>query len=147
MRRRARVPASAVRRPQHDPRGLGSSEMNARYSRLFPVTERKSFEFLAETTNLANRLNVTGLNSTATVDAAGNITTPATLAPNGLARSAPAAVGPALQLVVTVVGSEAPAMLLPAPESASNTAGTKRLKARCFADTLRKSDLVLHVRN
>jgi hypothetical protein len=39
-------------------------------------------EFLAESTNLGNRLNVTGLNSTATVDAAGNITTPATLAPN-----------------------------------------------------------------
>jgi hypothetical protein len=57
-------------------------EINARYSRLFPVTEKKSVEFLAETTNLGNRLNVTGLNSTATVDAAGNILTPATLAPN-----------------------------------------------------------------
>lgn len=59
------------------------AEANARYSRLFPVTEKKSVEFLAETTNLFNRLNVTGLNSTATVDTAGNITTPATLAPNG----------------------------------------------------------------
>ncbi|MCU1233415.1 MAG: Cna domain protein, partial [Candidatus Solibacter sp.] len=58
------------------------AEINARYSRLFPITERKSAEFLVETTNLGNRLNVTGLNSTATVDAAGNITTPATLAPN-----------------------------------------------------------------
>ena len=76
-----------------------AAEINARYSRLFPVTEKKSVEFLAETTNLGNRLNVTGLNSTATVDAAGNITTPATLAPNGVARSAPAAIGPALQLV------------------------------------------------
>jgi hypothetical protein len=60
-----------------------AAEINARYSRLFPITERKNFEFLAETTNLGNRLNVTGLNTTATVDTAGNITTPATLAPNG----------------------------------------------------------------
>jgi hypothetical protein len=60
-----------------------AAEINARYSRMFPVTEKKSVEFLAETTNLGNRLNVTGLNSTASVDAAGNITTPATLAPNG----------------------------------------------------------------
>jgi len=58
------------------------AEINARYSRLFPITEKKSVEFLAETTNLGNRLNVTGLNSTATVDAAGNILTPASLAPN-----------------------------------------------------------------
>ncbi len=60
-----------------------AAEINARYSRLFPVTEKKSVEFLAETTNLGNRLNVINLNSTATVDAAGNITTPATLAPSG----------------------------------------------------------------
>ena len=59
------------------------AEINARYSRLFPVSEKKSVEFLAETTNLGNRLNVIGLNSTASVDAAGNITTPATLAPTG----------------------------------------------------------------
>jgi hypothetical protein len=63
-------------------RGGYAAEINARYSRLFPITERKSAEFLVESTNLGNRLNVTGLNSTATVDAAGNITTPATLAPN-----------------------------------------------------------------
>ena len=63
-------------------RGPRVAEINARYSRLFPVTERKSVEFLAESTNLGNRLNVTGLNSTAAVDAAGNILTPATLAPN-----------------------------------------------------------------
>jgi hypothetical protein len=60
-----------------------AAEINARYSRLFPVAEKKSVEFLAETTNLGNRLNVIALNSTATVDAAGNITTPATLAPSG----------------------------------------------------------------
>ena len=64
-------------------RGGWVAEINARYSRLFPVRERKSVEFLAETTNLGNRLNVTNLNSTASVDAAGNITTPATLAPTG----------------------------------------------------------------
>jgi hypothetical protein len=58
-----------------------AAEINARYSRLFPVTEKKNVEFLAETTNLGNRLNVTALNSTASVDAAGNITTPATLIP------------------------------------------------------------------
>ena len=60
-----------------------AAEINARYSRLFPVTERKSVEFLAESTNLGNRLNVISLNSTASVDAAGNIVTPATLAPTG----------------------------------------------------------------
>jgi hypothetical protein len=58
------------------------AEINARYSRLFQVTEKKSFEFLAETTNLGNRLNIVTLNTTATVDAAGNITTPATLLPS-----------------------------------------------------------------
>src|SRR5260370_35826686 len=48
------------------------AEINARYSRLFPVTEKKSVEVLAETTNHRNRLNVTALTTTATVDAAGN---------------------------------------------------------------------------
>jgi hypothetical protein len=51
-------------------------ELNARYSRLFPVSERKSLEFLAESTNLTNTLNVTGLNTTALVDSAGNVTRP-----------------------------------------------------------------------
>jgi hypothetical protein len=60
-----------------------AAEINARYSRLFPIGEKKSAEFLAETTNLGNRLNVIALNSTATVDAVGNITTPATLLPSG----------------------------------------------------------------
>jgi hypothetical protein len=59
------------------------AEINARYSRLFPITEKKSVEFLAETTNLGNRLNVIAINSTASVDAAGNITTPAPLTPTG----------------------------------------------------------------
>jgi hypothetical protein len=48
-------------------------EFNARYSRLFPVGEKKNFEFIAESTNLFNRTNVTGLNSGATVDTLGNI--------------------------------------------------------------------------
>ena len=64
-------------------RGPGQFEMNARYSRLFPIQESKQLEFIAETTNLTNRLNVTGINSTATVDASGNITAAPTLAPTG----------------------------------------------------------------
>ncbi|MBC7926399.1 MAG: hypothetical protein H7039_12145, partial [Bryobacteraceae bacterium] len=52
-------------------------EMNARYTRVFPIRERISAEFIAESTNIFNRTNVTGLNSTATVDVAGAIQTPA----------------------------------------------------------------------
>ena len=44
-------------------------ELNARYSRLFPVSEHRSFEFIAESTNITNTLNVTNLNTTALVDA------------------------------------------------------------------------------
>jgi len=51
-------------------------ELNARYSRLFPVSEHKSFEFIAESTNITNRLNVTNLNTTASVDTLGNIVVP-----------------------------------------------------------------------
>ncbi len=51
-------------------------ELNARYSRLFPVGESRSLEFLAESTNLTNTLNVTGFNTTAQVDSAGNILRP-----------------------------------------------------------------------
>jgi len=64
-------------------RGPGQFEMNARYSRLFPVKERTSLEFIAESTNVTNRLNVIGLNSTATVDANGNILAAPSLAPTG----------------------------------------------------------------
>ncbi|MBS1856891.1 MAG: TonB-dependent receptor [Acidobacteria bacterium] len=78
---------SAYQRPlfigRNTIRGPGQFEMNARYSRLFPIRERASMEFLAESTNVTNRLNVIGLNSTATVDAAGNITAMPTLAPTG----------------------------------------------------------------
>jgi hypothetical protein len=62
-------------------RGPNQFEMNARYSRYFPIRDRTNIEFIAESTNVTNRLNVIGLNSTATVDAAGNITAPPSLAP------------------------------------------------------------------
>jgi hypothetical protein len=58
-------------------------EMNARYSRFFPIKERSSFEFFAESTNLTNRLNVTSINSTAQVNAAGVILVPASGLPLG----------------------------------------------------------------
>ena len=55
-------------------------ELNVRYSRIFPIGERWKPEFFFESTNLLNHTNVTGMNTTATVDATGAITTPATLA-------------------------------------------------------------------
>ena len=55
-------------------------ELNARYSRYFPIREMLRAEFFAESTNVFNRTNVTGLNSTATVDTLGQIVTPASLA-------------------------------------------------------------------
>jgi hypothetical protein len=69
--------AAANQRPlfvgRNTVRGPAIFELNARYSRLFPVSEHKSFEFIAESTNLTNTLNVTNLNTTAVVDALGNI--------------------------------------------------------------------------
>ena len=50
-----------------------------RYTRAVPIRERFSAEFFLESTNIFNHTNVTGLNSTATVDVAGNITAPAPL--------------------------------------------------------------------
>ena len=58
-------------------------QFDMRYGRIFPIGERWKPEFFAETTNVFNRTNVTNLNSTATVDTAGNITTPPTFAWNG----------------------------------------------------------------
>lgn len=55
-------------------------QFNVRYSRIFPLGERVKPEFFAESTNLFNHTNVTGLNTTATVDATGAIVTPASLA-------------------------------------------------------------------
>jgi hypothetical protein len=57
-------------------RAQSAFELNARYSRLFPIAEMRSLEFLAESTNLTNTLNVTGLNTTAQVDSQGSITRP-----------------------------------------------------------------------
>jgi hypothetical protein len=56
-------------------------ELNARYSRFFPIRERSNVEFMAEFTNLTNQSNITGVNSTAQVNAAGIILTPAPLNP------------------------------------------------------------------
>jgi hypothetical protein len=58
-------------------------ELNARYSRLFPLSDKKSLEFLAESTNITNTLNVTNLNTTAQVDPLGNILVPAPDAATG----------------------------------------------------------------
>jgi hypothetical protein len=58
-------------------RGPAVFELNARYSRFFPISERYKLEFFAETTNLTNTMNATAINSTAQVGAAGQITVPA----------------------------------------------------------------------
>jgi hypothetical protein len=53
-------------------------ELNARYSRFFPIADRYLLEILVETTNLTNTLNVMAINSTALVDSSGNTIVPAT---------------------------------------------------------------------
>ena len=65
------VPRNSVRAP-------AAFELNARYTRLFPIKERMSAEFIAESTNVTNTLNVIGVNTTAQVNTAGVITTPNT---------------------------------------------------------------------
>jgi len=60
-------------------RAPGTYEVNMRYTRTIPIRERFGAEFFVESTNIFNHTNVTGLNSTAAVDVAGNITTPAPL--------------------------------------------------------------------
>jgi hypothetical protein len=50
-------------------------QMDARYSRIFPIGERIRPELLVEAWNLFNHSNVTGYNTTATVDAQGRILT------------------------------------------------------------------------
>jgi len=65
-------------------RGPNIYELNLRYSRFFPITERIRPEFFGEFTNLFNHGNFAGgsatsgpaINTVATVDAAGNIITP-----------------------------------------------------------------------
>lgn len=53
-------------------------ELNARYTRFFPIAERCVLEFLAEATNLTNTLNVVAVSSTAVVDPGGNTLVPGT---------------------------------------------------------------------
>jgi hypothetical protein len=55
-------------------------QLNVRYTRLIPISEKFKGEFFGESTNVFNHTNVTGINATAKVDAAGNITSPASLA-------------------------------------------------------------------
>jgi hypothetical protein len=55
-------------------RGPATYQLDVRYSRIFPIRERMRAEFFAESTNLFNRTNVTGVNTAATVDVAGVIT-------------------------------------------------------------------------
>jgi hypothetical protein len=55
-------------------------ELNARYSRFFPIADRLKLECFAETTNLTNTLNPIAINSTAQVDAMGRVLLPASLA-------------------------------------------------------------------
>jgi hypothetical protein len=56
-------------------RGPQTVQLDMRYSRIFPIKERFRPEFFAEFTNLFNRTNVTAVNSNASVDALGAITT------------------------------------------------------------------------
>lgn len=56
-------------------RGPSIYQLDLRYSRIFPIGERIRPEFLAEFTNLLNHSNITGINTTATVNAAGMILT------------------------------------------------------------------------
>ena len=55
-------------------------EWNARFSRTFRIKERARLEAFAESTNVLNHDNITGINATAQVDATGAIVTPATQA-------------------------------------------------------------------
>lgn len=61
-------------------RGPAVAELNARFSRDFPIWERFKVQAFAESTNVLNHDNITNLNVTNSVDAAGNILTPASLA-------------------------------------------------------------------
>ncbi len=59
--------------------GPPTYQMDLRYSRFFPVGERIRPEFFGEFTNLFNHTNVTGVNTTARVNAAGVITAAAVM--------------------------------------------------------------------
>ncbi len=78
--------ASAVQRPLFVGRGTartnGIYQVDARYTRsIFNYRERLHARVLAEATNIFNRKNVTSINTTASVNSAGVITTAPTLAP------------------------------------------------------------------
>ena len=79
-----RSEGTAFQRPafvgRNTARGPAIFELNARYSRLFPIRERTSVEFIAESTNITNTLNVINLSTTAQVNPLGIITVPATFA-------------------------------------------------------------------
>jgi hypothetical protein len=69
------IPAS-LQRPlfigRNTLRGPRTTELNVRYARVFPVREKVRLEFIAESTNILNRTNVVGLNSTAPVSIGGS---------------------------------------------------------------------------
>lgn len=56
-------------------RGPKTVGLDLRYTRVIPIKERFRAEFIAEGTNVFNKTNVTGVNTTATVNAAGVILT------------------------------------------------------------------------
>jgi hypothetical protein len=63
-------------------RGPNVYQFDLRYTRtLFTLWDRVKPKFLAEANNVFNHPNITALNATATVNSAGIITKPATLAP------------------------------------------------------------------
>ena len=79
--------ASTYQRPLYIPRnsvrGPAIFELNARYTRLFPIREKMNAQFIAESTNVSNTLNVTALNTTAQVNPQGMILVPNTNAATG----------------------------------------------------------------
>lgn len=56
-------------------RGQSIYQVDARYSRIFPIGERIKPEFLVEAWDVFNHSNITGYNTTASVDATGHILT------------------------------------------------------------------------
>lgn len=63
-------------------RGPAIYQFDARFTRTFlTIKERFKPKFIAEFNNVFNRENITSINTTATVDANGNITTPPSLLP------------------------------------------------------------------
>ena len=60
--------------------GPPTYQLDLRYSRLFPIHERLTAQFFVEFTNLFNHDNITGVNTTARVNAAGSILVPPSFA-------------------------------------------------------------------